>query len=433
LAGCILALASRQWTARSRYCELLALIGVAAIATAVFIYDADTPFPGPAALLPILGAALVIYSGTGGQTLISRLLSTPPFVGLGVISYSLYLVHWPLIVLTRFATMGDIQLGQAPVLILASIALAYLSWRYIETPIRHSPRLRTPKVLWRDVAGGVAVCAALISFTPMLTPQALAQIDASAETHPTSAPGFQKPCFLENEGPESWRADACTWSNKSSRTALLWGDSFAAHYVPGLTFAHNPSHFNIIEYTSAGCPPLLDYSSYVLPHCHDSNQEALKIIVRQHVETVILSARWDLLRGARMSDLRSTLATLKGMGLKVYVIGVSPTFAFSPQYLAYREAGRTGPGEAALAIRPEQQTRNEEFRQITLASGATYIDVLGHFCPHGSCRYISGGQYLFADYGHYSIAGSIEAVNCCFPTAVATASDRKTSISSAGE
>jgi len=131
----------RELTARPWLCQLLALAGLALIAFAVFTFDAATPFPGLHALIPTLGTALIILFATPA-TLTGRLLSTRPLVGVGLISYSAYLWHHPLFAFTR---IGGIETPSAALLIglsIASLLLAFVSWKYVERPFRNPAFIR---------------------------------------------------------------------------------------------------------------------------------------------------------------------------------------------------------------------------------------------------------------------------------------------------
>jgi peptidoglycan/LPS O-acetylase OafA/YrhL len=123
--------------------EMLALAGIALIGYAVFAFSPATPFPGSAALIPCLGAALVIYAGEDdGTTLAGKVLSLWPLAFVGLISYSLYLWHWPLLVFARYWTIVPLTVWQSAAIVTTSFILAAFSWRYIEQPfLRKRPAI----------------------------------------------------------------------------------------------------------------------------------------------------------------------------------------------------------------------------------------------------------------------------------------------------
>jgi peptidoglycan/LPS O-acetylase OafA/YrhL len=111
------------------------LLGLALICLAVVAFDTRTPFPGAYALVPTLGAVLILCFATD-RTWTGRLLGTRLLVGIGLVSYSAYLWHQPLLALARHRALGHIDQPVAASLVLAALGLAVLSWRYVERPFR---------------------------------------------------------------------------------------------------------------------------------------------------------------------------------------------------------------------------------------------------------------------------------------------------------
>ncbi|PHQ61093.1 MAG: acyltransferase, partial [Sphingobium sp.] len=133
-AGGLLALGVLPAINRRWISELVAWGGLLAIALAVTFYDRDTIFPGLTALPPVLGAAALIHASPG--TSVGRLLSLPILVGIGLLSYSLYLWHWPLIVFTEYATDAPLSGAIRLIVMAAALLAAALSWRFVERPFR---------------------------------------------------------------------------------------------------------------------------------------------------------------------------------------------------------------------------------------------------------------------------------------------------------
>ncbi|GAA3653127.1 acyltransferase family protein [Microbacterium marinilacus] len=143
----------------------LALGGVALIVASTVLLSGEVPFPGFAALLPVVGAALIVWAG--GTSFLIRAGSTPPVRLLGDVSYAVYLWHWPLIVMLPFLTGHTLTPLEKIGIAAASILLAWLSTRFVENPVRLSPRLlsgRRPLVVAAWAAGGMA-CVLAITVT----------------------------------------------------------------------------------------------------------------------------------------------------------------------------------------------------------------------------------------------------------------------------
>jgi len=414
LLGSLLVLAPLKTLPGKVNAELFALLGFVMIACSIAAYTDATPFPGLSALLPALGAAILIHVGRDHSTLVGRALSLRLMVGIGLISYSLYLVHWPIIVFARYVLLRNLVGWEIVAVVAISIVLAYCSWRFVETPFRYQ-RSFAPR--WRIFSVTAAALSAIAVF---------GLVGASTKGFAARIPDFHPSesasagadtwlsgrCFLENQDVAAWRGDLCVRTSGAQRTALLWGDSFAAHYVPGLLRNQERLSHNIVQYTFAGCPPILAYKSYARPGCEGFNANVFNVISRYRIDTVIISARWDQLRQRGLAGLVDTVERLKAQGLNVYVLGQTPMFAFDVAVLDYRNAGKRADGAAAwlLSFDPAANTR------LRAASGsAIFVDPLPTFCRVRECDYKSKDGSLFGDYGHFSDIGSDVAVRSYFP------------------
>ncbi|HEY6579235.1 MAG TPA: acyltransferase, partial [Rhizomicrobium sp.] len=131
MLGALLALGAFRAPKSRIAAETLALAGLALIAASVFAFTSQTPFPGPAALAPCLGAALVILAARPENSFAGKLLATRPLVFTGLISYSLYLWHWPVFVFATYIGFREPSGAESALLIALSFALAVISWRYV--------------------------------------------------------------------------------------------------------------------------------------------------------------------------------------------------------------------------------------------------------------------------------------------------------------
>jgi peptidoglycan/LPS O-acetylase OafA/YrhL len=146
------------------------------------------------------------------------------------------MVHGPIIVFSRYFLLRDLQGLEIAAVVVASLVLAYLSWRFVETLFRH-PRKPLPRpAMFAVAASALAGCIAL-GVAGAATDGYRSRFPAlQASRHPIAAVDswLNGKCFLENQDASVWAGDVCTRTAGASRTALLWGDSFAAHYIPGL-------------------------------------------------------------------------------------------------------------------------------------------------------------------------------------------------------
>lgn len=215
-------------------------------------------------------------------------------------------------------------------------------------------------------------------------------------------------CFLNgSQAPTQWSIGKCTLTTGNGDSLLLWGDSFAAHYVPGLISNQAALPFNIIQYTSAGCPPDLDYFSYAIPQCQPFNKNAIDLIDNIRPKIVMLSARWDLLLSRKFHGLQETVDRVASTGAKVVVIGPSPEWGVDVQSLAYW-LRNDEQASSFWQIANFDPTINDLLAMNS--KRASIIDPIGALCQKNICPYKKNGQFLYSDYGHFSVVGSDLAV-----------------------
>ncbi len=399
---------NRQWR------EGLSLSGCALIAYGLFALDEGTPFPGWNALFPCMGAAFIILAGQRTQSLplANRILASRYLVFIGLISYSLYLVHWPLIAFFHYLMLRAPGIVEASGLIAISILLAAASWKYIEQPLRHTGYDKRKAVFGLGIAAIISgvLLGAFISKKegmPSRYPDfTLQKIEGNEEWGGIT-------CFNTNPAkPTPWDAAGCTRTHGGKKRVLLWGDSFAAQYIPGILHATSPLDADVMQYTFAGCPPILAYYSYARVGCQPSNQRVLAIIREQKIDTVVLSARWTDVPQRTLEDLPQTIAALKGLGVTVVVLGQTPQFFADVQHIDYISGARMAPGTAyaKVSFSPEINARLE-----MLSSAAVFINPMQHLCEQSRCAYRQDDVYYYSDYGHFSKAGAIRAVDAYFP------------------
>lgn len=417
LLGALLAHATPQKAPARSVVELAGLAGLGMIVFAIFTYTETTPFPGLSALLPCLGAALVIYSGSYNTTLVGRLLSLPFMTFTGKISYSLYLIHWPLFVFAYIIFLRHPTTLEAAGIIAFTFVLAYLSWKFVETPFRRPTEILTRN---RVLAGGVATILVflLIGIGGTLAKGFPQRFPDFVVAEKIDGPQQEKTwgngtCFLEGVHDHNlWSAEKCTITPVGKPRALLWGDSFAAHYVPGIKAFADHIPYTVMQYTGAGCPPVLNYSSYARPLCDDFNAYALQIVRDYDIKTVVLAGKWTDMRSRGVAGVRTTIDALTAMGVKVYLIGQSPEFAVPIDVIAYRKGNPEGVGTDSWYV-SFKLSLNDELNSN--AGGAIFIDPLKVLCEGAKCPYRIDGKPLYVDDGHFSATGSELVTRTYFP------------------
>ncbi|TDR89101.1 acyltransferase family protein [Enterovirga rhinocerotis] len=419
--------------------DLLAAIGLGLIVIALVQFRPSSPFPGWRALLPAAGTACLIAAGP--QTLINRfVLSNRLAVGIGLISYPLYLWHWPLIsfahVLAGYDESGTIAAGIRWSLLAASIALAWATYRFVERPIRRGFSF-APSV--PILAAGLPVAFAFgmaldlgkgLPWRPADDNPKSRFLQHYIHLHRTGlAAQYRSECDFYDWTTQSRKpaiAPACT-AHGPRGTWFLWGDSHAQSLSAGLR-AIMPEGVALAQVATSGCRPSLD----PLPEaaigvlCDPANAYARDAIRRLRPDILFLARSqdhenqdWDAIaRFAREAGVR-----------EVVLLGPLPQWHPSlPQVVVRRfwDVDRTDlripPAPAALAT---DRLLTERYGASPLL---TYVSLTTPLCPDGRCQAtvpVPGPYNLLAvDYGHLSPDGSLHVAKIAIAPALAGAAKR---------
>jgi len=300
--------------------NLRSTLGCVLIGAAAFLLDPKTPYPGWAALLPTLGAALLIAAE---GSMLNRALALRPVVFVGLISYPLYLWHWPLLSFFGILDEQPSALARGGIL-LASAALAYLTYRYIETPVRRaSDRFMFPKMAgFSGAMLAACMCGAFIVYTGGYPPRLSSQIASAGILNP-SFDGLQKSACLVNSNATTEFPPECIDDDTSKPLVLLWGDSTAGALAPGFRNLQQRIPFRFGQLVTSSCWPIVGYDVAGVPNCRLMNDKALSIIKKRKPEVVILEGIW----ATAFEDIGRTVATIKALGVpRVTVLGRPPVW-----------------------------------------------------------------------------------------------------------
>lgn len=409
LLGAVLAHEVVRAPSGARLRDLLSLAALVMLGVSIFVFDQSTPYPGWHALLPCLGTALLIWCGKGGEAgFVQRLLAWRPLVFVGLISYSLYLWHWPLLAFSRARKLGALEPLETAAVLAVVVTLSVLSWRYVERPFRGAGGVLTRRQVFLCAAAAMAATTALGGFGVVTRgwPARLPDFDADYRI-PGRESYNEGRCFLRNEQTyNDWQGATCFLARGKSRTLLLWGDSLAAHYAPGLTAHGEALDYDVLQYTKSGCRPFLEPVTGRPSDCSAVNSHAERIIEDYGVDAVLLAGRWAA-DADRLDLLESTVRQLKMRGLRVFVIGQTPIFPFEN---AYDYAYLTGRSYGPLGF---DRALNEAVRQA--AAGAVFVDPSEALCDAGRCIFRDAGGFLYWEGSHLSVYGSDVLVERLLP------------------
>ena len=442
--GVMLALPRRTMRPNSLTRSAAAWLGLGLIVGSGAIFSWQTPFPGLSALAPCAGTSLLIWSGTGGDTAVKRLLSRPPIVYLGLISYSLYLWHWPILSFARYWAVRELSAPETLALLATSVGLAALSWRFVEQPFRARSGVLARRMLFGAAGAAIAgVClfglAAFMSqgWPGRLDAESLRLASSNRDRNPRTA----ECSFFDAEDLLDGRACRLGPAGGTS-TFVVWGDSHADALMPAfdqLALRHGVSGLFLGR---VGCPPLLGVDRPGTDfHCRSFNEAARKAIEASGARTVILVARWrhfssEPLYGheARvrvvisepgiassgvegndrvlMHGLERTLASLSAY--RVFVVAGIPEVGYDvPEVLArLRHLGRhfdIRPPRSAFAERqrPVQYIFDTERQRFSF----TLLEPSRRLCDSRFCKVEKDGKPLYWDSHHLSGTGAAFVVD----------------------
>lgn len=388
----------------------LALLGILLIVGSALWIHPEMPFPGALAAPACVGAFLVILAGRDGTSMMGRLLSWRPVAFVGLISYSLYLWHWPLIVFQR--DYGLLLIPGAPdreqklLVIGCAFVLGSLSWKFIEQPFRVGALRPSRPALFKITAAAATVtvaCGATAwaagGFPSRYSPQ---QLRIAALLIPDGTAHID-PCFLhESTGPDSFPA-SCLAVSAQKRNVLLLGDSHAWELGYGLRTEYPDIHF--LQATASNCFPALSHDWKEAPFCVHAMDAVLRdFLTSHHVDGVIIAARWD---PGCVPRIAQTLAWLHQRGIPVTLIG--PTLVYDlplPRLMLTSE--RTGePALIEQHLARGLWALDREMFVIARENGTQYVSMLRMFCPSQCNLKDESGLPLIFDQEHVTHVASI--------------------------
>lgn len=418
LIGSILATAVVPRPHRALVRTVAAGAGLAGILGSVVFYSPGTSFPGLGALPPVLGSALVIWAGTGGTHPLGRLLGCAPLRAIGLISYSLYLWHWPVLAFARYWAVDPLGPWQTLAAVLIALAAATLSWRFVERPFRRGFADRT---IWLLSAAGIgallAATFAIIALGGLPKRFSPAVVALNAEEGETwRCPVTDMFAF------DGYYACKLALPSRQARDAqvVLWGDSHAQMYAPALIGALGARTAMLVN--AYGCAPVMGDGAD--PTCAAVQSANFRRIVALPARTVILAQNWPQYRdeaGVRLGRdprpeeryqdalrrLTALVGGLRAAGKRVIVVGPVPL----PRYHIASVAARD------LAFRGRVRTPLEVSRAAYLTENANILAVLDRLardqgvvilrpdtlaCDARRCPFVFDGHAAFADHGHYA-------------------------------
>jgi hypothetical protein len=396
--------------------QWLSTLGVLLLAAVLVTLNPERRFPGGWALAGTLGTCLLIAAGPQGW--FNRyVLASKPMVWIGLISYPLYLWHWPLL------AYAHIEAGELPRIryqigwVLLAVLLAWLTYRLVERPIRFGSWRKR-----RSTTVGLCVAVALTGLTgftiykkegqPERFPELLATLTSKGGKDAIIEGWRNGDCMLDYELPASNYKPFCI--EKKRPLVFLWGDSHAGSLYPGFKALQDSGKysFGIGERSGAICPPILGIEPR--PLCKSLNDNAIQAIRESKPDVVVLYAWWHEGkvhgRYTDISGLEATVAEIKKAGVpRVVLLGAVPYWREDlPQLLlkVWKEKQRIPLRLGDEYLDPHVRAATAEMRRRSAAMGIEFISGMDYFCNREGClsRMEPGStEPLSYDYGHLSL------------------------------
>jgi peptidoglycan/LPS O-acetylase OafA/YrhL len=448
MLGAVLALSHGRRPVAPRTAETLAAVGALLIVVAVGAPLQSHPLGAYLALPACAGAAMLILSGTDRLTFVSRLLSISPMVGIGLVSYSLYLWHWPLLTFGRYHLDRPLHWDEVAGILGLSLLAAVVSYRLVERPLRRMTAFRAGHVV---AAGALClVTVALVSnrmekdrgWALNLDP-AIRHLDTTARSQSI----YQSKCF----GQTDFGTDAaCTFGRRAPGASFdlaVFGDSHANHYVPAIGMLAEAAGLSGRQITLGACPALLGKFEIDSQFGSQARCPALPKAMVRFVEQnpglrlVVLAQSWSRYAGKLLfaeggrrktiyllgskdderSELRSseilrrsleqTLNYFESKGIQVLLLGEVPPFARDPVKCIAKAIKQNRPHNACRRDLSEVQRVIGETEAL-LANAARVRKNVFFFSPSDTmcdqqwCNVVLDGVYMYRDAGHLNRMGA---------------------------
>jgi peptidoglycan/LPS O-acetylase OafA/YrhL len=434
LLGALLAMNAIPPVASPVLRDSFSLLGMFFVGYAVFTYTEGTALSGVHALLPCIGTALLIHTGRDGKSRMARILALRPLQFVGLISYSLYLWHWPLVVFAKYFANQDLNLTEQLLVLAASFVAATASWRYVERPFRGKNGLLSRVTLFRT-AGALTAAFIAIGLAGHYSGGLPSRFPRKDADQPRVL--MYQHC-MNREPSRIAGGEACVLGAKSGAapTFILWGDSHAGALAPAIERAATRAGRTGILAGQAGCLPLLGVERHDrrdLP-CREFNEAVAKLLERYpDVRTVVLAGGWALYaEGSRFREttgapvlisrngvddnarafyagMEQTLRFLAERNLNVAFVTQAPEIGWDvPSVLARSQAyDRQPPAPPSFDdYRARQKKVTDIMTEISQRHSMRVVDIARILCPGKTCLTVRDGQWLYIDSSHLSTRGA---------------------------
>lgn len=415
LIGCLIALSNDNLIKNKHARALITAAGLSAIAFSVARYQTNSLFPGFMALLPCAGTAMVIMASTKYNPIAKTLLEGRAIGYIGKISYSLYLIHWPVIVFGKriFPNASPLEFNATAIII--TFVLASLSFQLIEKRF-HRPKkpITNSKVLWGSAIA--AACVISISSVTVLkngfTEHPNVRIAKVMEYLQYKAAPFylSGECFLEPTHDFSLLNFPKCLPATEFKKAVLWGDSHAAEYYFGFKAQFEQRGYSLGMLSASACPPIKNITVNANPKCTAFNEIAYSKIMEYAPDLIVLSANW-VANDETMDAFEKTLQKLSATPVKIVILGEAPLYKRNVPHLIVEKI-KNQDKNFFSSEDLEKPFLDNSYKAMTERfdnrKDLKFINVMNLLCPGGACPLLADdGSPAQFDIAHFTAGGSM--------------------------
>ena len=415
MLGSLVAVSAGSWCLPQRAREIMSAVGLILIVASCLWLTPKLPFPGPSALLPCFGAALLIAAGVQGTSHVGQWISTPLLRWFGALSFSLYLWHWPVLVFTRHLVLGEPQGWQVGLALVVALALAWVSLNFVEGPVRRA-KLSNRTLL---LAGGACMALSLVvgwalaekthTFTPLSAHQH-ALYDGSKDVSPE-----RRRCHGGQKQLIEYK-DRCVFGDRSSsQQTAVWADSHGVELAYALGEIAQQRGYSVAQITSSACPPAPGFVVRAGTTCVAHNEATLAALINDKaVNRVVLVARYN--HYLRLDDKSFTLAlqraakALATAGKELVIVEPFPSYHYPvPEaLLALDRRSKAGSnwGQLRADYLADNRFAFELIADLSKIQGASTWQISNSLCQSVFCDTVDGDHALYFDDNHISMRGA---------------------------
>jgi peptidoglycan/LPS O-acetylase OafA/YrhL/lysophospholipase L1-like esterase len=425
--GALIAIYGRHLILTQSYAFLCQIIGLLFVAVPIFIFDESTPFPSFYALLPVIGTGILILTNKT-KTLIISIIGSKPLVYIGLISYSVYLWHWPIIVLNNWLFLDENSATHTAIIIFMSYLLGYISYKFVELPTRNKIKLSDNRlVIGLAVSSLVIVISSIYllykSNAFLVDPQNIYTPQYNSAIEPEKSREKCTDLFLKG------KSDLCRLGpfKRENIDLFIWGDSHAGSMMPAFYQLSKEHDLNIEFSITLGCQAILNMNRVDVNHsCDIVNARVINQIAKQKPDSVILISSFvnNITKG-KLRDVNrnktdkkdlfaefstrfnETVDTIKQLGINVIVMTEPPRFKTNPIFSTLRANTLNVKAVIPALNKKEHYQRIDKLYAIVDASNINErLDYTSLFCPEFECLFIKNNHFLYQDGNHLSQHGS---------------------------